>query len=344
MSLRHAPMFVLDSLMISGIRGTLEAIARAAEAAPMDAGMLRKALLDAAVRFEAGEIDAAELASIETRVLAGGDAGDGVGASSAAAEVPGPGTSVAAGSLTHLHALLRSPRRPAMHPIGEALPAGGPVRILAAGRGLWLAVSSVPAGDYGEDALARGLRDMQRVAPRALAHEKVVGHFLCVPAVLPMQLFTLFESDARALERVAADRERLEGILDRVARHAEWGLRLMWDERAARACAAARNDASGTGYLVRKRDVRDAGRRRRTAAQAQAEHVYAVLASAAADSRRHADIEQAPGSPVLLDAAFLVPARRGASFRRTLRRQEGLLRDAAIDVALTGPWAPWSFV
>jgi len=345
MTPHHEPMFVLDSLMISGLRGTLEAIARAAEAPPMDAGMLRKALLDAAVRFEAGEIDAAELARIEAQILARGDAGDGVMASSAVAELPGPAANVAACSLTHLHALLRGPRRPAPRPIEEGLPGGGPVRILEAGGGLWLAVSSVPARDYGEDALACGLRDMQWVAPRALAHEKVVGHFLCVPAVLPMQLFTLFESDARALERVAADRERLEGILDRVARHAEWGLRLMWDERAAaRVSPAARNDASGTGYLVRKRDVRDAGRRRRTAAQAQAEQVYAVLAGAAADSRRHADIEQAPGSPVLLDAAFLVPARRGATFHRTLRRQERVLRDAAIEVALTGPWAPWNFV
>ncbi|HET7401006.1 MAG TPA: GvpL/GvpF family gas vesicle protein [Usitatibacter sp.] len=338
-------MFVLDSLMIAGIRGTLEAIARAADAAPRDVGLLRKALLDAAVRFEAGEIDAEELARIETRVLAGGDAPGSAAGSFPVADAPPPAEALPAGSLTHVHALLRAPRRPPMPPIAEALPGGGPLRLLAAGDGLWLAVSSVPARDYAQDALERSVRDVQWVAPRALAHEQVVGLFLCVPAVLPMQLFTLFESDARAVERVAADRERYEGILDRVARHAEWGLRLTWDERAAQSVGAAtRNGASGTEYLARKRDVCDAGRRRRTAAQMHAEEVYAILARTAADCRRHGDIERAPGSPVLLDAAFLVPARRGAAFRRTLRRHEGLLRDAAIDVAFTGPWAPWNFV
>ena len=338
-------MFVLDSLMIAGIRGTLEAIARAADAGPRDAGLLRRALLDAAVRFEAGEIDAAELARIEAHILAGGDATESGPRSCTVAVAPRRADAVPPGSLTHAHALLRAPRRPAMRPIGEGLPGGGPVRLLAAGHGLWLAVSSVPACDYGEEALERGVRDVQWVAPRALAHEQVVGRFLCVPAVLPMQLFTLFESDARAVERVAADRERLEGILDRVTRHAEWGLRLTWDERAARSLStAACRGASGAEYLARKRDVREAGRRRRTAAQAQAEQVYAVLARTAADTRRHADIEQAPGSPVLLDAAFLVSARRGATFRRTLRRHESLLRDAAIEVAFTGPWAPWNFV
>ena len=339
------PMFVLDSLMISGIRGTLEAIARAAESTPLDAGLLRKALLDAAVRFEAGEIDAAELARIETQILAGGDAGDGATASSNVGDAPGPGAAFPTGSLTHLHALLRAPRRPSARPIDEALPGGGPVRLLAAGEGLWLVVSSVPARDYGEEALARAVHDVQWVAARALAHERVVGQFLCVPAVLPMQLFTLFESDARALQRVAGDRDRVEGILDRVVRHAEWGLRLTWDERAARETAVpAGSDASGTAYLARKRDVRDAGRRGRLGAQAQAERVYQALAREAADCRRHGDIERAPGSPVLLDAAFLVSSRHGATFHRALRRHEGFLRDAAIDVAFTGPWAPWNFV
>ena len=134
-------------------------------------------------------------------------------------------------------------------------------------------------------------------------------------------------------------------VLDRVVRHAEWGLRLTWDERAARETAVpAGSDASGTAYLARKRDVRDAGRRGRLGAQAQAERVYQALAREAADCRRHGDIERAPGSPVLLDAAFLVSSRHGATFHRALRRHEGSLRDAAIDVAFTGPWAPWNFV
>ena len=61
----------------------------------------------------------------------------------------------------------------------------------------------MPARDYGEAALARGLQNLDWVGRRAMAHEAVVEHFLPAPAVLPMQLFTLFTSDERALEHVA---------------------------------------------------------------------------------------------------------------------------------------------
>jgi hypothetical protein len=51
----------------------------------------------------------------------------------------------------------------------------------------------------------------------------------------------------------------------------------------------------------------------------------------------------APGTNLLLDAAFLVSTRRAAVFRRTLARAaSGLLRDGC-PVSLTGPWPPYTF-
>jgi hypothetical protein len=247
--------------------------------------------------------------------------------------------------LTHVYALVRSARAPKARALPDGLPGGEPVRLVPAGPAMWLVVSSVPASDYGQDALARGVRELQWVTPRAVAHERVVGHFLCAPAVLPMQLFTLFESDERALEHVARDRQRIERILDRIGRHAEWGVRLTWDARAARAAAASTTrPASGAAYLSHKRDTLEAGRGRQAAARAVAECVYDALAREAADARRHGDVEHAPGSPVLLDAAFLVSSRRGAAFRAALRRHEAVMRESAIEAALTGPWAAYNFV
>src|SRR5688572_21175677 len=109
----------------------------------------------------------------------------------------------------------------------------GELRVLEAGKGLWLIVSSVPADEYGEDALERGLQDLDWVGRQALAHEAVVERFLTSPAVLPMQAFTLFTSDDRAVEHVTGDRARILRILKRVEGQVEWGLRLTWDEQAA---------------------------------------------------------------------------------------------------------------
>src|SRR4029078_12938679 len=62
-------MLVLDSIMISALRGTREAIRRAAQGELGEGALLREALLDAQLRLEAGEIDEQELARLEDEIL-----------------------------------------------------------------------------------------------------------------------------------------------------------------------------------------------------------------------------------------------------------------------------------
>ena len=63
-------MFILDSLMISGIRWALETALTAAEAEMNDDSVLREQLLEAEMRREMGEITDDEFAEIETDLLA----------------------------------------------------------------------------------------------------------------------------------------------------------------------------------------------------------------------------------------------------------------------------------
>ena len=63
-------MFVLDSLMISGIRWSLETALTAAEAEMNDDSVLREQLLEAEMRREMGEISDEEFSQIETDLLA----------------------------------------------------------------------------------------------------------------------------------------------------------------------------------------------------------------------------------------------------------------------------------
>ncbi len=121
----------------------------------------------------------------------------------------------------------------------------------------WLIVSTVPERVYGETALEEGLRQIEWVAPRALAHEAVVEHFLSAPAVLPMQLFTMFKEDDRALEHVVHDKRRIAAILKRVEHQVEWGLRLSWNPDTPGSPARRSAPRSGADYLERKREQRD---------------------------------------------------------------------------------------
>lgn len=62
-------MFLLDSLMISGIRWALETTLTAAEAEMNDDGVLREQLLEAELRREMGEISDEEFGALEGELL-----------------------------------------------------------------------------------------------------------------------------------------------------------------------------------------------------------------------------------------------------------------------------------
>jgi len=236
--------------------------------------------------------------------------------------------------------------------------------MLDLGQRLWAIVSDVPAAGYSEEAVRRGLQNLEWVSRRAMAHEAVIEHFLSAPAVLPMQLFTLFTSDARVIEYVQRERRRIDRILSRIERQLEWGLRLTFDEKAARDAVERAHSPTvrgggttretvrtfkvrqpGAAYLARKRDLLDVTRVQLAEARTEANRLYRALARQATEARRRSETEQAaPGSRLLLDAAFLVPARRSGSFRSALRKNARTLDGTGVVVSLTGPWPAYNFI
>jgi hypothetical protein len=233
------------------------------------------------------------------------------------------------------------------------LPGATDISIEPAGNQLWLVISHVPASAYGEAALARGLQQIDWVGARAMAHEAIVERFLGARAVLPMQLFTLFTSDERALAYVSQHRRRIERVLARVERQHEWGVRLTFQQSVvperpraqASTRAHSRSAESGAGYLARKRDQRHVDQAQLARARTRGNRAYRAMVREATAARRRSAIEQsAPGAKLLVDAAFLVPVRRTAAFRAALRREARDLDAAGIALAVTGPWPPYNFI
>jgi hypothetical protein len=69
------------------------------------------------------------------------------------------------------------------------------------------------------------------------------------------------------------------------------------------------------------------------------------MAREATDARRRTETETAaPGSRLLLDAAFLVPAAQARAFRAAVRQKENALKASGLQVSLTGPWPPYNFI
>jgi gas vesicle protein GvpL/GvpF len=251
-------------------------------------------------------------------------------------------------SATYLYCLVHGPRPPGGR-APRGLAGAGPVRLLDAGDRLWLVAADAPLTRYGAAPIERGLRDLTWVSACAMGHESVVEHFARRTTVIPMKLFTLFATDARALAHVQRTRRRLDRLIARVGGRQEWGVRLALDEgRAFRALAGAtgatRAGSTGTGFLLKKKQERDAVHRLRRGAGAEADRLFQRLARLADDARRQTPGQGVAAVRVILDAAFLVRSGRAAAFRAAAARLGRRLAGSGYHLTLSGPWPPYTFV
>ena len=226
----------------------------------------------------------------------------------------------------------------------------GSVRLLDVEDGLFAAVADAPLNRYGEAAINRGLSDLGWVSRAAVAHDAVVESFSQATAVLPMKLFTLFTTDERAVAHVRAERRRIATVVKRVANHQEWGIRVVLDRGKDVKAAPKKKNASpggqsGLTYLTRKKAQRDAVVELATHAHETVAALYDRLAARSRlAKRRLASDLPVQGGPLLLDAAFLVPRTRAASFRALAARESRALARHGYGLTFTGPWPPYSFV
>jgi hypothetical protein len=263
-------------------------------------------------------------------------------------------TSVAktATPLTYLYCLVASARKPRVDGLPPGVPGTGPARAIGAGGGLWLIAADGAEAELDESALATGISNIDWVSRRAMGHERVIEHFLPAAAVIPMQLFTIFTSDERALAHVSKSRARINKAVARIKGHHEWGLRVTWDEQAARSSVEASHSLrsktarpGGAAYLARKRDLLELGRSQMTAARASAAKLFRQMSKEATAAARHTDTEQAaPGSRLLLSAAFLVPVKKSTAFRNALKKQAQPLSGHGLVISLSGPWPAYNFI
>lgn len=245
---------------------------------------------------------------------------------------------------TYVYCAVQASRTPRVARVPSGLPGLGKPRLVDAGGGLLIVVGDAPLPQYGEASIARGLKDLDWVSRCAIAHESVVERWIRAQAVVPMKLFTIFESDERALAYVRQQRRKLDRIVQRVAGRCEFGVRLRLASPPAPE-RPARRPTSGTGYLAAKKQKRDTVHEQAVRAQSRANAAFAALASKAAEAERHSPAARGHvPSRLLLDAAFLVDTDRVERFRAVTRRLTRDLKGKGFSLELTGPWPPYNFI
>jgi hypothetical protein len=257
---------------------------------------------------------------------------------------------VATGTATYLYGLVQRKRSPLLGRAPRGLPGTGPLRALPAGGDLWLIVADAPLERYAAEPLERGLRDLNWVSACALAHEAVVERMAKTATTVPVKLFTLFASDARAIAHVAGLQPGLGGVIARIAGRQEWGVRVTLDETKARRTLAERARrasgavTSGTKFLLLKKAEREAVRDALERGRTQVDGVFEALAGLAADARRRPPDTVEGGARLLLDAAFLVEPKQLTRFKTAARRAAARLSGDGYVLTLSGPWPAYNFV
>ncbi|MFD0690141.1 GvpL/GvpF family gas vesicle protein [Actinomadura fibrosa] len=246
--------------------------------------------------------------------------------------------------------------------------AGTPVRGVVAG-GLTALVSTVRLDDYGEAALRANLEDLAWLEDTARAHHDVVDRAAHAAPTAPVRIATIYRDDARVAEVLTTQGDRFTEVLDGIAGRSEWGVKAYARPDALQAGGTGDTEAAdpnpggglepraepltgsrpgagaGTAYLRRRQDERrrraDAGRR----VAEQAAGIHAELADHAVATRHHP-----PQDPKLsgrsglqiLNAAYLLDDDQAEGFLAVTRAIQERL--PGIDVEVTGPWPPYSFI
>ncbi len=227
--------------------------------------------------------------------------------------------------------------------------ADAPVTLVRSGA-VAAAVSPVPPEEFSEAALKVRLEDLRWLEATARAHHLVIEILAAHTTVLPLRLATVYLDPDRVREMLGEREAAFTTLLDRLADHVEWGVKVYAEgpppspPAPATAGGPADETNPGRAYLRSRRHQRQA---REDAWQLADEAVRRTEERArglAVERTRHrpqqSGLAQVPGENVANDA-YLVPRRLAEEFRsRMLHAADGL---PGVRVDVTGPWAPYSF-
>lgn len=206
-------------------------------------------------------------------------------------------------------------------------------------------VSEVPRERFDEQALRTRLEDVEDLGALARAHEAVLQTALRSGAVVPLRLCTIYASPDGLDAMLDRERESLAAAIDRVDGMQEWGVKAFL--HAAAPVAAATAPATGTEYLRRMRERRDADDAGREAGETVVAEIHARLtesAAAAVLSRPQDRRLSGRDAEMVLNAAYLVPAEGAGTFGRSVEELARRHEQDGVELELTGPWPAHHFV
>jgi len=231
---------------------------------------------------------------------------------------------------------------------------------LCADEDLAAVASRLDGAQYSPDEIERGTENVEWLAPRAVAHDRVLTWLSDHGPVVPLPVFSLFSGEETLRKTLRERRVELRKALHRVDRGREYALRVYridaelavvaadHSPRLAELEQSAASASPGQRYLLerkldteRKKELHGIGARiaREISATLRPFAVEAVETRVSTRTGR----AEAEGT-LILDIAFLVDPRRLEDFQRALTEIVAQRGGRGFRFDFTGPWPPYHFV
>lgn len=213
---------------------------------------------------------------------------------------------------------IRRPGEPL--PLNLHGPDGKPVRLIEeASLGAWISDGRAP----------QGLQSVRE-------HDRIVRAALRSATPLPARFGTVFADEGALRDSLRERADSLQEALDRVDGRVEMGVRVLWD--APQPPPIMASPRGGRAYLeARKREMEAEAQLRRDATELLDEVDRTLLVERFATTRV---VLREPGLAGTL--AHLVHRQAFAEYRTAVEAANLVL--PAVELRVTGPWAPYSFV
>jgi hypothetical protein len=224
-------------------------------------------------------------------------------------------------------------------------------------------VSAVDGVTYAPVQVESRVGQLEWLAPRAEAHDRVVTAAADAAPVIPLPIFSLFRDDAAIRAMLSERGEELNRLFARLRGAREYTVRVYRDDAMLNAALSdlsphireleggATRASPGQRYLLqRKLDEARRTELRRVSSDV-AQDTYRALAPLARGAVREplpaaiagAEGRAASTQPAILNASFLVDDARLDDFRRKLSDVIALRSPAGFRVDFTGPWPAYHF-
>jgi hypothetical protein len=234
----------------------------------------------------------------------------------------------------------------------EAIDGGDAVRAVACGDLAAFATPVDPA-EFSQPVIDARSKDVEWLGAIGYRHQSVMAALMRGGTIIPLRAFTLFANDESLRRHVESQREQFAKILDRLDGKQEWTLRIefdpqQWNDALVRRVASLRDLSDqmtaaqpGKAFLLGKKLDEEKKRASREAEEAVVGEIErAVLDKLACDTVAESRQQRSGAFPQI---NVLINRDEEARLEELRRDLESRYAADGINVALTGPWPPYSF-